>query len=243
LYYEPTESIVSSDVFGVRAYDAAGNLSAEAQARMSELASISAQPDSVRTAAVSDGQSIVPSASLSVRVPGILQRTLYFGVTGDDVAHLQSFLARSPLLYPEGMVTGYYGEYTARAVKRYQCAQNIVCSGEEVDGYGVLGPITRKHVSGFKRAQVQNTKQKKVANAQSAVCPVITQTLALGSRTNEVVVLKKFLAQSGVLSGVVYTNYFGTVTEKALQVWQKKSNIEPTGSTDTMTRIQLLNCK
>lgn len=65
------------------------------------------------------------------------------GDSGAQVSALQSFLAADTSIYPEGLVTGYYGELTTAAVQRYQCQNGIVCSGSvEATGYGRVGPST-----------------------------------------------------------------------------------------------------
>lgn len=64
-----------------------------------------------------------------------LSRQLNIGATGSDVSSLQQFLAQSPSIYPEGLVTGYYGSLTAAAVTRWQTAHGI-------DAVGRVGPLT-----------------------------------------------------------------------------------------------------
>ncbi|OGZ42354.1 MAG: hypothetical protein A2718_02205 [Candidatus Ryanbacteria bacterium RIFCSPHIGHO2_01_FULL_44_130] len=51
---------------------------------------------------------------------GIFSRELDEGMSGDDVSTLQQFLAQDPELYPEGLITGYYGSLTTDAVRRFQ---------------------------------------------------------------------------------------------------------------------------
>lgn len=79
-------------------------------------------------------------------------------------------------------------------------------------------------------------------SAQATSCPTITQYLTVGSRTTQVVVLKKYLAAEGLLSGVSNTNYFGPSTASALKKWQVQKGIEPTGATGPKTRTALKNC-
>lgn len=57
------------------------------------------------------------------------------GATGEQVRFLQQLLASDPTLYPEGLVTGYYGPATAEAVKRFQ-------SKLKLEQVGVVGPQT-----------------------------------------------------------------------------------------------------
>lgn len=72
-----------------------------------------------------------------------VSRVLKKGDSGADVTRLQQFLALDPSVYPEAQVSGYYGELTEAAVKRFQCKNKIVCDGDAAStGYGVTGPRT-----------------------------------------------------------------------------------------------------
>lgn len=65
------------------------------------------------------------------------------GDSGAEVSALQTFLAADSEVYPEGLVTGYYGSLTTAAVQRYQCKNGIVCTGSvAATGYGRVGPAT-----------------------------------------------------------------------------------------------------
>ncbi len=73
----------------------------------------------------------------------IFDRTLSLGAEGADVSELQEFLAQYPDIYPEGMVTGYFGSLTQRAVQRFQEKHGILPSSDsQSTGYGVVGPKT-----------------------------------------------------------------------------------------------------
>lgn len=62
----------------------------------------------------------------------------------EEVTMLQRFLRQDPRLYPEGLVTGYYGPATERALQRFQDRHGIVNSGDyQSTGYGRAGPRTR----------------------------------------------------------------------------------------------------
>ncbi len=74
----------------------------------------------------------------------ILSRDLERGMKGSDVVLLQTWLAKDKAIYPEGLITGYFGSLTEEAVKRYQEANGIVKRGDpRTTGYGRVGPITR----------------------------------------------------------------------------------------------------
>ena len=58
-----------------------------------------------------------------------------------DVKCLQQFLkSKGPGIYPEGLVTGYFGPLTKAAVQRYQLSQSIITTG-------YFGPLTRAAVN------------------------------------------------------------------------------------------------
>lgn len=64
-----------------------------------------------------------------------LLRYLQRGMTGEDVELLQEILSTDSEIYPEGLVTGFFGPLTEKAVKRFQKKAAI----EQV---GVVGPKT-----------------------------------------------------------------------------------------------------
>lgn len=65
--------------------------------------------------------------------------------TGGEVSKLQRFLAQDASVYPEGRVSGFFGELTELAVKRWQAKKGIISSGSpETTGYGRVGPRTRE---------------------------------------------------------------------------------------------------
>ncbi len=63
-------------------------------------------------------------------------RALRRGASGDEVKELQEFLKQFPDIYPEGLVTGFFGPRTEAAVKRLQEQQGI-------EAEGIVGPKTR----------------------------------------------------------------------------------------------------
>jgi len=74
----------------------------------------------------------------------LIRRSLGLGSSGSDVTNLQQYLAQDPNIYPEGIVSGYFGTLTEKALQRWQAAHGIVSSGSpETTGYGAVGPRTR----------------------------------------------------------------------------------------------------
>lgn len=65
-----------------------------------------------------------------------IEKRLERGMRGTDVRKLQKILATDPAIYPEGLVTGYFGKLTQRAVERFQ-------ERNDLPRLGKLGPETR----------------------------------------------------------------------------------------------------
>ncbi len=77
-----------------------------------------------------------------------LNRNLAQGDSGSDVTNLQLFLSRNSYIYPEAIISGYFGASTERAVQRYQVSRGIVAYGTSATtGYGIVGPSTRTEMS------------------------------------------------------------------------------------------------
>ena len=77
-----------------------------------------------------------------------LTRQLEIGMTGSDVTELQTYLASDSTLYPEGLITGYFGPLTRAAVMRYQARFGIPQVGrvgpQTLAAIGNLADTTRK---------------------------------------------------------------------------------------------------
>ncbi len=82
----------------------------------------------------------VKQTEKEIKVTLKLIRQLRFGMTGEDIKLLQETLATDPDVYPEGLVTGYFGPLTRNAVKRFQKIAGI----EQV---GMVGPKTLSRIN------------------------------------------------------------------------------------------------
>ena len=69
-----------------------------------------------------------------------IQSQLDFGESNADVTNLQEFLASDSTLYPQGLVTGYYGSLTKAAVTRFQARYGLLQVGR-------VGPLTRDKIN------------------------------------------------------------------------------------------------
>lgn len=68
-------------------------------------------------------------------------RPLALGLRHADVSKLQEALKTDSSVYPEGLVTGYFGPATLKAVQKFQEKYGLASSG--ASGYGSVGPKTR----------------------------------------------------------------------------------------------------
>jgi len=89
--------------------------------------------------------SIDNSSNSHGTVSAVFLTGLYKGLNSDDVVRLQKLLSRDKIIYPEAMVTGFFGGLTEKAVQRFQIKYGVVTSAQEV-GYGYVGPKTRAKI-------------------------------------------------------------------------------------------------
>ncbi|MEW5908126.1 MAG: carboxypeptidase regulatory-like domain-containing protein [Patescibacteria group bacterium] len=105
-------------------------------------------------------------------VSPVFNRTLRYGITSDEVKRLQELFVSDPEIYPEGIVSGWFGQLTRKAVQKFQCKYNIVCEGNEnTTGYGLLGPKTRakiKEVFGSK-VEVPSEQATQIEQIQAKI--------------------------------------------------------------------------
>ena len=104
----------------------------------------------------------------------VINRNLTLRDLGAEVTKLQSLLAKDTSLYPEGLVTGYFGSLTKKAVQRFQCRYSIVCSGTpETTGYGNVGLNTRLKMEevfgGTKPDNTQSNTNTSTRNQNAAI--------------------------------------------------------------------------
>ena len=77
------------------------------------------------------------------------QTPLKFGITNADVTKLQQFLANDSSIYPQGLVTGYFGPLTKQAVIHFQekYASEILVPLGLTHGTGFVGPATLRKLN------------------------------------------------------------------------------------------------
>lgn len=129
-----------------------------------------------------------------------ITHTLRRKSTGNDVKLLQKFL-KVYGVYPEGLVTGYFGVLTERAVKKFQ-------EKESVDPVGIVGPKTRMRI-------IKVSQQKTEKNLVAPAVPEITDAI-----------LTDHVAENG--AAVVSTTSFASTTENIYAVLSLKNAVQDT---------------
>jgi peptidoglycan hydrolase-like protein with peptidoglycan-binding domain len=110
-------------------------VSSQVQALIDQIKSLQ-----VKIATLKTVQDQVTTAQTNISQTLTLIRSLRQGISGDDVKTLQAVLAADPSIYPEGMITGYYGRLTSEAVKKFQNKYGI-------EAIGSVGPKTLKKLN------------------------------------------------------------------------------------------------
>ena len=82
----------------------------------------------------------VSAPSVQIMAGAPLVKRLAISSQNNDVRQLQEMLVNDGV-YPEGLITGYYGQLTKKAVQRFQEKYGIAKQGDP--GYGDVGPNTR----------------------------------------------------------------------------------------------------
>ena len=135
--WDTTAASNGSHLLTATARDAAGNQTTSASRTVTVINTVDDNQ------APADNSGNTSDNSTTTDDSGDLNGPFPAGTTTERTRNLQRWLSRDRNVYPEGLVTGYYGNLTREAVKRFQCKYNIVCGGDSsTTGYGNAGPIT-----------------------------------------------------------------------------------------------------
>ena len=112
--------------------------------------------------------------TINMPAPG---RTLYRGLSGNDVKELQRFLSSHTSLYPEGLLTGFFGPLTEAAVRRFQIEYGVLISKDATaSDYGIVGPRTRQTIIRITEALTAEERGSAVPLSQRGVHPVFARS-------------------------------------------------------------------
>lgn len=199
-------------------------------------------PGTAPTPVVSSQLSVVSTAQpspVAQIVSPVFNTTLRYGMTSGDITRLQELLATDSEIYPEGIVSGWFGALTKKAVQKFQAKYGIVSSGDEdTTGYGLVGPATRAKIQEvFSQAQPAAPAVAQPSAVAISVSPVFSSGLGREMSNSDVKRLQQLLnsdpdtivAESGAGSSGNETEYFGSLTEKAVQKFQAKYGLAQEG--------------
>lgn len=164
----------------------------------------------------------------SVSAATTLSRELQTGMRGADVTALQGFLAQDPTLYPQGLVTGYFGYLTKAAVSNFQ-------SRNEISPVGRVGPATLPVINfqmlnglGMGAGSVNNTGTNAPIITAIGITPASNSTI-ISWNTNETV------------SGMVYYSNVPLLLTEHLNSVESSGNTISAGMNGTYQSVTLPN--
>ena len=96
-------------------------------------------------------------------------------MTSDEARYLQSFLSRYKDIYPEGLITGWFGPLTRSAVQRFQCKYAILCDPND-PAHGYVGPRTRERLNELLREPLTGSTGSPQAD-NSPLTPSLTSSI------------------------------------------------------------------
>lgn len=155
---------------------------------------------------------------------------LSLGSEGSNVVILQMFLeSKGFLVMPPGISKGYFGLLTKRALIAYQKSIGL-------EPVGIMGPKTRASIEKANALPTASQTQSSV-NAKAVISGSFTRGLDKGMMHAEVKQLQMALnsdpdtkiAESGVGSPGNESEYFGTLTLRAVQKFQVKHSLASQG--------------
>lgn len=134
------------------------------------------------------------------------------GAQSKDIEHLQVLLAQDKAVYPEGLITGYFGALTEQALMRFQRQHTLSPTG-------MLDQKTR--------AKLEAVSKEIRIEERSSPGKTFTRDLTKGLRGEDVTALQKLLIRENVYPEALITGYFGPLTERGVAEFQRKYSIEP----------------
>jgi len=138
--------------------------------------------------------------------------TLKRGKQDIEVEHLQEVLAADEGLYPEKLITGYFGSLTENALKRFQQKHNLPQTG-------ITDTATQAKLNIVSRSLTKLSVPEDIV--------LFENDLKYGDQGNEVWALQEYLIYEGSYKEALVTGYFGNYTKNAVSIFQKKYGVQP----------------
>ena len=139
-------------------------------------------------------------------------------------------LSEDPTIYPAKLITGYFGNLTREAVKRFQAKHGI-------DPLGIVGPKTRAKLNEL--SGNASLSQTPTVPTTPAITGTLTGPFAFGYQNEQVKLLQQYLSRDPSIYTGPITGYYGPLTKADVIKFQKKYGIEQTGVAGPKTRAKL----
>ncbi len=205
------------------------------------------------TAALHSAPPPIVEVSSGGVVSALFIKNLGPGTTSADVKRLQQLLnSNSETRIAEtgsgspGHESSFYGALTVKAVQKFQTKYGLITEGTpSTTGFGAVGPKTRAAIEMYLGGTTGGTE---TASSAAALAPTptvptgapmvyLTGALAKGKTHNDVKTLQQVLngdietqiTATGIGSPGNETDFFGGMTEKAVQKFQVKHGIAAPG--------------
>ncbi|MBU6500890.1 MAG: peptidoglycan-binding protein [Patescibacteria group bacterium] len=145
------------------------------------------------------------------------------GAQSRKVAQLQLLLAEDANIYPQGLITSYFGALTQNALRRFQKQNNL--------------PAT-----GFADAPTRAALEAESSRPALILQSPFSRELSLDSEGSDVAALQMFLHDAGYYPEALFTGYFGPLTQAALVKFQSANAIRPaSGYFGPVSKKRVLN--
>ncbi|MBP6948967.1 MAG: peptidoglycan-binding protein [Candidatus Pacebacteria bacterium] len=154
---------------------------------------------------------------------------LDLGESNQDVTSLQTFFADNKVIYPEGLITGYFGGLTGSAVLRFQSQYGL-------DQVGRVGPVTLAKINslivtgGWSTVDISGPAFSNVYRSQN------NNSGTFGFTTNENTIARVVFNTSPLMfnEGDINSNGFGAIGGYAANSYNNMS----TSHIVTITNLQ-----
>ncbi|WP_062051737.1 peptidoglycan-binding protein [Bacillus sp. JCM 19034] len=164
-------------------------------------------------------------------------QTLRKGMNDPDVKDLQDALKKKGF-FNYDQSTGYYGDITQDAVRKFQKEHNLTVDG--IAGPQTLNKLLQLMEGNAAPPTSSNSNSKSSSSSQSTSLANHSTLIRSGQSGNHVEELQKLLKEEGYFRTDV-TGYFGRVTETAVKDFQRDMKIKVDGIVGPQTISKLLN--
>ncbi len=156
---------------------------------------------------------IASSTAPKEAMPPKLTRNLYRGSYGNDVRELQKFLSQDKKIYPERLITGYFGPLTEKALKKWQEKNGIKPAG-------IVGSKTIAKFQEIGKGMVQNLIEQDVGTfgiipPGLLIAPGIQKKIEIYATTTPIVATSTLIVATTTLS-LATTTISGTGINSAI---------------------------